>query len=1129
MSGKYPCFLHHSRMLFAGCIMLLGIVLLHTGNAVMAQNNTKSAFADLGLLLLNNGVNIRKDMHPRELDSLIDYYETRSEHSRLCQLYYAKARQELARGITPNFQLLKCIYSGLSCNVLSAELELESLLNELTSDVIGNHAQANIAYSKLIKALIHLKRHEYEESSSICQEGIHLLKVPSRLNDSIVLVFYSVQFSNLYFLERYIDAKQIVYKSLQTYTLNHAAMESYTLAAIHNNIGIIEKRFGNLDIAYQHYSRAIELKEKLKIEDVSKIVNSKMNLASLYAAMGEYEQGFKLLHQCESIPKDQLSIETELLILIVKSRILANYGDFEKALSYLSLALNLYNQNQLDDIRTLAKIYREFGTINSDLKNYDNALGWFLKETEISSHHGSLASKWILANNLAHGYRDAGNLTKARKYFEETLDYSIQLYGDNSNAIICRYIVHGDFLCKAGDINLGKTYLKKALSLCLSLEDMNSDKTAWAYEFLAQHTMDEDLSRSIEMFDRAIVVLARQPESSTEGLTQVAKLNSYQTVELFRVVEKKIKALEKQYAISPGIDQLAKLQEHYSYLVDLIERTKTLQMSDASKMEMMANHTDIYHKALTFALDLYDQSGSLAWAEKAFSIAERSKASLLYEQIRESEAKQFAGIPDSLLNKEAKLRQDIATFQKLIYEEKNNTHPDSLKLTNWEKRVLQMQSAQDQLLMSFERYYPDYYQYKYENRIYAMQDIQGQLQAGEAMLEYYVYEDLLVAFCITTDGIKVHRTQTRKPLEDYIAHLPNQQSLMKLVSDPEQIFRDYVSSAHSLYNLLLKPFGNEIKGRKLIIIPDGQLGYISFESLLTRPTRSSRINYRDLHYVLRDHSLSYGYSASLLLKSLERLPKNPKGELLAFAPAVFDPSRPIAVDRSQLAMRSGELANLPQTLYEVASIGRILKGKVLMEEEATESMFKRIAGNYRILHIATHGLVDNEQPMYSKLAFYKESDNQEDGYLNTYELFNMKLNAEMAVLSACNTGYGKHVRGEGLMTLARGFMYSGVPSLVISLWKVEDKATAAIMEQFYVYLKQGMTKDEALRMAKLDYIDHNSSLTASPYFWSSFINIGDNAPIAFRQRFFHGWMWAIPSVLALFAVFLIARRKFRIF
>jgi CHAT domain-containing protein len=450
-----------------------------------------------------------------------------------------------------------------------------------------------------------------------------------------------------------------------------------------------------------------------------------------------------------------------------------------------------------------------------------------------------------------------------------------------------------------------------------------------------------------------------------------------------------------------------------------------------------------------------------------------------------------------------------------------------MKLSTWETRLLTMQMQQDQLTLSFERYYPEYYQYKYENRIFSMREIQHRLKDQEALIEYFISDSLLIGFCITRQGIRLERRIMDTPLENYIAHLPNRQEINGLLSNPRELFANYVNSAYALYALLLDPYDALIRGRKLIIIPDGLLGYVSFESLISRAARTDRINYRDLQYVLRDHSISYGYSAALLLKSIDRPKGNPRGELLAFAPAIFDPNAPLAINPSRFAERSGELVNLPQTLQEVAAIGRILRGKVLMEKEATEGRFKALAEGYRILHIATHGLVDNDHPMYSKLAFYPEGTVAEDGYLNTYELFNMKLNAELAVLSACNTGYGKHVKGEGLMTLARGFMYSGVPSLVISLWKVEDHSTAQIMESFYTYLKEGLPKDEALRRAKLDYLETAGSLAASPYFWSSFVNIGDTAPISFRSPWQPVILGTGPAILIFLASLFFLRRRLR--
>ena len=129
----------------------------------------------------------------------------------------------------------------------------------------------------------------------------------------------------------------------------------------------------------------------------------------------------------------------------------------------------------------------------------------------------------------------------------------------------------------------------------------------------------------------------------------------------------------------------------------------------------------------------------------------------------------------------------------------------------------------------------------------------------------------------------------------------------------------------------------------------------------------------------------------------------------------------------------------------------------------SEALFKGEAQNYRILHLATHFLSDDRQPLYSKLALAPAEGSDEDGYLQVYEVLNTKLRAELVVLSACNTGLGRLQRGEGLLGATRAFLYAGVPSMVVSLWSVEDRAAAQIMERFYVHLKEGSDKREALR------------------------------------------------------------------
>jgi CHAT domain-containing protein len=188
---------------------------------------------------------------------------------------------------------------------------------------------------------------------------------------------------------------------------------------------------------------------------------------------------------------------------------------------------------------------------------------------------------------------------------------------------------------------------------------------------------------------------------------------------------------------------------------------------------------------------------------------------------------------------------------------------------------------------------------------------------------------------------------------------------------------------------------------------------------------------------------------------------------------------------------------LPNSETEVKNIGNLLNGseQIFVGENASESNFKQNAGEFQIIHLASHFEINDIDPLYSKVILSQKGNTQEDGYLQTYEVFDLRLNADLVVLSACNTALGKLSKGEGLIGISRAFLYAGVPSIVVSLWNVEDEATGKIMEYFYNYLKQGVHKNNALRLAKLEYLKNANITRRDPFFWAPFILFGDLSPI----------------------------------
>jgi CHAT domain-containing protein len=200
-----------------------------------------------------------------------------------------------------------------------------------------------------------------------------------------------------------------------------------------------------------------------------------------------------------------------------------------------------------------------------------------------------------------------------------------------------------------------------------------------------------------------------------------------------------------------------------------------------------------------------------------------------------------------------------------------------------------------------------------------------------------------------------------------------------------------------------------------------------------------------------------------------------------------------------LAIR-GSLTKLQWAEREVKGISEIIAGNTYYHDKATEEIFKKKAPKAGIIHLATHAIINDKNPMYSKLVMSKDKNSGEDGFLNTYELYNMNLSADLVVLSACNTGCGKLIRGEGIMSLARGFMYAGCPSIVMSLWPVDDQSTSLLMKYFYNGLDDGLSKDKALRNAKLEYLKRADAVKSNPFYWAGFVPIGNTKPIQLRHK-----------------------------
>ena len=280
-----------------------------------------------------------------------------------------------------------------------------------------------------------------------------------------------------------------------------------------------------------------------------------------------------------------------------------------------------------------------------------------------------------------------------------------------------------------------------------------------------------------------------------------------------------------------------------------------------------------------------------------------------------------------------------------------------------------------------------------------------------------------------------------------------------------------------------------------------------FDALITKQDGSE--------YLLDKYVVSYANSATLLLEDRGSDVKV-SGEVLAFAPQFKSAgTTEIVSDRSQFAP-------LKFNQQEVKNISSYFKTKSLIGTEASITNFNQFSSDYKVLHFATHASANDEYPDYSFLALASDKNQDSVSFLYVKDLYAKDLNAELITLSACETGIGKFQRGEGILSLARGFNYAGAKSLVTSLWKVNDETTSQIMNFFYKNLDKGQSKNEALRNAKLEYLrTSDDSVLKHPYYWAGFVISGDMSPMNSSSNL---WIFLIGGVLFLLIIFILYKR-----
>lgn len=784
------------------------------------------------------------------------------------------------------------------------------------------------------------------------------------------------------------------------------------------------------------------------------------NFGNISKREGEYEQAIDYFQQSLTLYRRIDSGDGGYSSQIIDNladigRTYSAKGDHVRALAYLNQAMDLAKTKR--NINRMASVANSIGILYTNQRDYAKAIEFFEQGLELANSVNDRFKQASMLLNIGVAYQFQGNYERARQKFLSSLEIAKVI---NDKEII----IHigegmGAIYKEQGKYPEAIAALENSLSLAKSIEDRKRiAELLWrqAEVFYAEGDFVRAISSAKESVALAEQLSMRNVSYlalTTLGRSYRANKQDARAVEIFTRAINGIEAMRHKVA---GLEQ-----ERQLFFEDKI---------------------DPYHEMVDLLLNQQDR-------EKRFDAlfyAEKAKGRVLLDVLGNSRIDISSSMSEAEKAQERKLNKDIVDLNRQITVEDSKQNSDAKVLSDLNRRLRAARLAYETFQNSLSVTHPQLVQNDRRTFELTRKDVNDLVvDRKTAFLEYVVTESTTYLFVITqkeTNGtdVKVYPINIdRKRLGERVREFRE----MLAVQDP-----GFADIARQLYDLLLKPAEQQLTDQNtLCIVPDGVLWDLPFQAAQSRDSR----------YVLEDHAVYYSPSLSVL-KGLSTPRKN-SGPVSASLLAFGNPRISNETATNLKAVYRGEvLAPLPEAEAEVNAIKEIWKPTptiVLVGAHAGKRNFKAEASKYRIIHLATHGILDDGSPLYSRLVMSRnENDPNDDGLLEAREIMQLKLHADLVVLSACQTARGRIGAGEGMIGMSWAFMVAGVPTMVSSQWKVDSASTATLMITFHKRLKSQTantesTKADALRLAAVDLM--KDPRYRHPFFWGGFIMIGN--------------------------------------
>ncbi|MGC3945646.1 MAG: CHAT domain-containing protein [Chryseolinea sp.] len=752
--------------------------------------------------------------------------------------------------------------------------------------------------------------------------------------------------------------------------------------------------------------------------------------------------------------------------------------DFEKALSYGSVAVQLSRSlnvvRQEFALSMIANIYRDMGNSEEAVRSYHEAL----RLNEITGNTMARASHY---QNLAEAMLNDSAYDDALRYIQEAEQLYKKMQEKDERLMLHMLGLKASAYSQKGDTKNFESVIAQTFAELKRTGRLRSKEAGNTYLMVAEHLgREEKYYSAVDQCQLALVASIPGFTSldTKENPTLSMIGNSYNADE---IIARKGEYLSRLYRATkrPGYlkDALSCL-----YLAEQLfsEERNTLDTEDA-KWAFLDKKYSVYESIIASLYESWIQSGDPGLLPQVYQFFEHSKARSLADALLAAERTRSIGVNDSLFRVHGRLKTEILMTENRI-SDLIPKGDQQAQITQLREQLVTLDRQLQECRSAIEHKFPGYFNTKYGQGLSPLPDVKEMLKGERrVVLEYFWGNEWLYGMGISGDSVLFQRIgksdSVARIIDKLVDHLHGEHS-----ATDAGTFLSFVTSAHGLYQLLIQPFEALTTDAPLQIIPDGPVGQVPFEILLQHRPANSTVNYRSLDYLLKARPIGYAYSASMLRREAHRIVKHPSMLAVGFTGG----QRERAADDNMLALE--EIEGAEKELDALSA--RFRDGRFLRDSGATESNFKKLSPDFDIIHLAIHGRADQVSDFSASLFFRSRNDTIDDGVFHAYELYSMKLKALMAVLSACESGLGKDYRGEGMISMASAFTSAGCENTLMSLWKVNDQASITMMDNFYKELLKGTPIDDALRAAKLSYLENSDEITADPKIWAPLVAYG---------------------------------------